>query len=79
MAPGDRSIVVTAVFEMDYHYPKETWTFFSAAVAFLLTSKLSLAYARYWEVCAAASACACVHVPRVCVHTLARALATCSA
>ena len=38
-----------AVFEMDYHYPKETWTFFSAAVAFLLTSKLSLAYARYWE------------------------------
>ena len=34
---------------MDHHYPKETWTFFSAAVAFLLTSKLSLAYARYWE------------------------------
>lgn len=41
--------VVAAVFEMDYHYPKETWTFFSAAVAFLLTSKLSLAYARYWD------------------------------
>jgi len=28
---------------------RETWNFVSAAVAFLLTQKLSLAYARFWE------------------------------
>ena len=28
---------------------RETWTFVTAAVAFLLTQKLSLAYARFWE------------------------------
>ena len=28
---------------------RETWSFVTAAVAFLLTQKLSLAYARFWE------------------------------
>jgi predicted membrane chloride channel (bestrophin family) len=35
--------------QLKWDFGKETWTFISAAVAFLVTGKMSLAYGRYWE------------------------------